>query len=306
MTQQTSKNTLTHTGGIVRRTMKLITASAGLFLSLLVISAQTQAATYYFHNDHLGTPQVLSDSNQAIVWKGEYDPFGQVTETVATVEQNLRFPGQYFDAETGLHYNYFRTYDPATGRYTQSDPIGLNGGINTYGYTGGNPISYSDPSGLFRFSVDVPLLVHYVTGNEESVDLSQHPDACGYYLEDASTQTILQIARNELSKIGREQAVNLNIGESIIVSVNGQRPGYVNTIYSLGGGYDNYSASATVTQTETGVNITYGNATVFRYDRFEDPADLHTQFGFGVNPSSPLPNLYLNPYNIALHCSCQL
>jgi RHS repeat-associated protein len=84
----------------------------------------------------------------AVVWQAEYEPFGEANVTTAVVTNNLRLPGQYYDGESGLHYNYFRDYDPALGRYLESDPIGLGGGINTYGYVGANPLKYIDPRGL--------------------------------------------------------------------------------------------------------------------------------------------------------------
>jgi RHS repeat-associated protein len=104
--------------------------------------------TYYVHPDHLGTPQRLTDRHQQIVWDAVYAPFGEVTLRTEQVMQPLRFPGQYADPETGLHPNWHRDYDPALGRYIQSDPIGLSGGINTYAYALGNPIQNVDIYGL--------------------------------------------------------------------------------------------------------------------------------------------------------------
>ena len=114
----------------------------------------SQDAVYYVINDHLGTPQKLMDQSQAVVWEADYLPFGEATVDEdpdgdgSNVTNNLRFAGQYFDQETGLHYNWFRYYDPGTGRYITSDPIGLAGGINTYGYAYQNPIINTDPQGL--------------------------------------------------------------------------------------------------------------------------------------------------------------
>ncbi|MEQ1741457.1 MAG: RHS repeat-associated core domain-containing protein [Candidatus Nitrotoga sp.] len=105
--------------------------------------------TYYFHTDHLGTPRVVIDKNNALRWRWLAEPFGTTTpENFGAFTQPLRFPGQYADAESGLNYNYFRDYDPSIGRYTTFDPIGLAGGINGYAYVGGNPVSYTDPKGL--------------------------------------------------------------------------------------------------------------------------------------------------------------
>jgi RHS repeat-associated protein len=79
-----------------------------------------------------------------------HDPFGNGAP-LGAFSYDLRFPGQYFDQATKLHYNYFRDYDPRTGRYIESDPIGLAGGINTYAYVGGNPVNHTDALGLARF-----------------------------------------------------------------------------------------------------------------------------------------------------------
>ena len=112
---------------------------------------------YTMHTDHLGTPQVITDNAQVIVWQADYKPFGEATMTTELVTNNLRFPGQYFDSETGLHYNYFRDYDPSTGRYIESDPIGLYGGSNTYTYANLNPIVNYDQFGLLSWSDSVSI-----------------------------------------------------------------------------------------------------------------------------------------------------
>jgi RHS repeat-associated protein len=114
---------------------------------------------YNVHADHLGSPRKITDQADNLVWQWQDKPFGDSPvnqdpdgDGIAFV-YNLRFPGQYYDAETGLHYNYFRYYDPWTGRYITSDPIGLAGGLNTYTYVGGNPITRIDPKGLFLQAV---------------------------------------------------------------------------------------------------------------------------------------------------------
>jgi len=103
--------------------------------------------------DHLNAPRVLVDKTDAARWRWISEPFGttqpeQAPAGLSPITVNLRFPGQYYDSESGLSYNYFRDYDSTIGRYVQSDPIGLAGGINTYAYVEGNPLSYADSKGL--------------------------------------------------------------------------------------------------------------------------------------------------------------
>jgi RHS repeat-associated protein len=113
----------------------------------------------YLHTDHLGTPRLATNPSGTVVWRWEGGAFGNTPPnedpdgdgSLTTV--NLRYAGQYFDGETGLHYNWHRYYDPKTGRYISSDPIGLRGGLNTYVYVENNPLRWTDPQGLWSGNV---------------------------------------------------------------------------------------------------------------------------------------------------------
>jgi RHS repeat-associated protein len=102
---------------------------------------------YYYHNDHLGTPQQMVNASGNVVWAAQYSVFGKAHITVNTVENNLRFPGQYFDGETGLHHNFMRDYDVETGRYLQQDPVGNLAGLNNYVYANQNSLVVTDSTG---------------------------------------------------------------------------------------------------------------------------------------------------------------
>jgi RHS repeat-associated protein len=113
--------------------------------------------TYFVHNSQLGTPELMTDDGRAVVWEIQTTPFGEVVdedpdpEAPNAVIQSIRFPGQYYDAETGLHYNWHRYYDPSIGRYISADPIGQAGGVlNLYSYALNDPINVADPLGLFN------------------------------------------------------------------------------------------------------------------------------------------------------------
>jgi RHS repeat-associated protein len=110
---------------------------------------------HYVHTDHLGTPQEMTDADGKIEWSAEYTAWGQRQyalplnadeESEIRVDCALRFQGQYFDAETGLHYNTFRYYDPGCGRFISPDPINILGGLNLYQYAP-NAINWIDPWG---------------------------------------------------------------------------------------------------------------------------------------------------------------
>lgn len=123
-----------------------------IYLNDRPVAVATTSGMNYVTTDQLNTPRVVTDSSQTTLWAWNSDPFGNGQPT-GSLTYNLRFPGQYYDAETGHNYNYYRDYDPGTGRYVESDPIGLLGGVNTYKYTKGNPVTHYDPLGLFCISL---------------------------------------------------------------------------------------------------------------------------------------------------------
>jgi RHS repeat-associated protein len=120
-------------------------------------AASANARLKYVESDQLGTPRAIIDpARQLAIWRwdemkegfGDHAPNADPDADGTSLVFDLRFAGQRYDQASGLHYNYLRDYDPSVGRYTQSDPIGLMGGISTYAYVGGNPLSLTDPSGL--------------------------------------------------------------------------------------------------------------------------------------------------------------
>ena len=106
---------------------------------------------FYIHVDHISRPVMATDASGAVVWSATYTPYGGIhsvnVDTGALSAQELRFPGQWFQAETGFHQNWHRTYDPTLGRYLEPDPLGLVDGPSVYGYARQSPMRYIDPTG---------------------------------------------------------------------------------------------------------------------------------------------------------------
>jgi RHS repeat-associated protein len=158
-----------------------------------LVAASAQAANIaYIHSDHLGSPQKMTDPSQALTWDAQFDPFGEEFLISGSAVQPNRFPGQYADAESGYSYNYFRDYEPSIGRYLQSDPVGLEGGINSYAYVDSNAVRFTDPRGLDdadsggRIDVPIPMLYPpFIDTPEEQEWYRDQVDKAAQQIDDA-------------------------------------------------------------------------------------------------------------------------
>jgi RHS repeat-associated protein len=184
-------------------------------------STITSDELVYLHADQLNTPRLATDASGTLVWRWDSDAFGigeadqDPDSDTEEVNVRLRFPGQYWDDETGLHYNYFRDYDPVTGRYVESDPIGLLAGLNTYVFVGSNPLVDADPSGLFIGSGLTKLLAYLLrqTADEAALSAKLLDVGVGAVAGDAPNCVAgfdIRAPRDALRVIGGAQAIGLS------------------------------------------------------------------------------------------------
>jgi RHS repeat-associated protein len=118
-----------------------------IYLHRTPIAKASGQDLYFIHADHLDTPRMMTNAGGTAVWNLEARPFGDSENVTGTATLNLRFPGQYYDDESGINYNYFRDYRSDLGRYLEADPIGLYGGLNLYAYVHNQPVTLFDPDG---------------------------------------------------------------------------------------------------------------------------------------------------------------
>jgi RHS repeat-associated protein len=191
----------------------------------------------YLHTDGMGTPRLATNAQQQVVWRWDGDAFGErqgknegfpnmgklINNPQVTV--NLRYPGQYYDEETGLFYNWNRYYDPNTGRYGRSDPIGLMGGGNTYIYAGGNPVMLTDPLGLWQMD--------YSPGQAQAWSTQQNYAGTYYQASaQAAPKTLgtvgIVAGAGALALFGQEEIAGPLVYASFVASIGGTAANAIN------------------------------------------------------------------------------
>jgi RHS repeat-associated protein len=283
-------------GGLNGRRVATIGSLGGL------TGGETEAI-FFYQTDHLGTPLMLTDQTGQVVWQAEYLPFGEpvsINEDVdgdgTNVTNNLRFPGQYADGETGLHYNMARDYQPGIGRYVEADPLGLDGGINTYAYAILNPCRRFDPLGLWSVA-DAVLLEHFYNGGGTLLDISAW---CSDYLADPAVQGQTANLHNQIDD---EVKSLVGLRGKTTFSVFRNDPLVITSIFSMArGNTRNLRADCDA----EGDGCCVSAKCKLRYyaaDRYSDPVRLCDKLGICGDPITGVQNLDGITFWFQLSCS---
>jgi RHS repeat-associated protein len=173
---------------------------------------------YFVHGDMLGTPQIATDSSQSVAWRATFQPFGSASVS-GTVTQNLRFPGQYFDVESGWNHNGFRSYLPDLGRYAEPDPLAMQGSARLYdpqigGFINEGPLSLIDGAGFYAYAANSPTNYIDPSGMKIGVSgdymsyltaityLQSSPIAAGIIQQLEDSSTVYMVYSNDAGKGG--------------------------------------------------------------------------------------------------------
>lgn len=192
-------------------------------VAMIDYSEDNLGKLYYIHSDGAGQPFMLTDQSQKVVWLADNEVFGHSRPIIENIEFNLRLPGQYYDAESGLHQNLYRNYDPIAGHYLEPDVLGPVGNNETFGYANQNPRQFIDPLGLYMFVFDGTTntpesqtnayklgqlykeTVHYIEG----IGTQEAQDKVDKFMADYRQQTNLHHKVSESPLIQRSYANSL-------------------------------------------------------------------------------------------------
>ena len=212
-----------------------------------------QKAIVYLHNNQVGQMQYAFNSDGQMIYERVQTPFGETMGEINAYDMKMpvRFPGQYYDSETGFNQNWNRDYDPSLWRYIQSDPIGLGGGINTFGYVGQNPLSHVDKLGLLSQEA-IDILCEYLRKNNFGIGAAQG-GIQGSREKNGYSNLNEGAAENFATAAGGQSPGGL-IG---IIGWNAIKiPGYILKGFAHGLGFEN------IPHTETGPSLTQIDASI--------------------------------------------
>ena len=246
----------------------------------LVRTTGSSGNLYYVEPDRLGTPRAVVEPirNVAVwTWDAKGEVFGSSPPNAdpdldgAMFEFNLRFPGQQYDVAAEFNYNYMRNYSPEVGRYLESDPIGLKGGVSTFAYVSGKPTIYTDRSGLAA-NVDLLLVKHFWGRSGTYLDISS---ACDDYISDSSISAVSESLKQEVRHRTRQLAGVLSPGESVDFVRSRADAHYINSIYSFGAGlFHNQTVNCTIVGASGCCASAFCRSGLGARDYFKDPIDL--------------------------------